>query len=197
MGTLMSWSGPIPAPPGIVRVGTRRTQITSQSVTNWALLRTPNPTVLRLDTSLELTRATIETCPPRVPPHPLGRLLELQRIRSIDLHRYRARLNLRPGSVPDALAQRVSELLVEEWGPASSKLDEPPRAFPVRHRGPRLVAESLEMAGSQPILRALFGVDGVSEAILEPGRVRVRLGRLFSWADVEEDVRTVLKSLAH
>jgi hypothetical protein len=162
-------------------------------VTVWALSRTPNRTVLRLDTSLELTEATIETCPPRVPRHPLGRLLDLPGIRSIDLHRYRARLNLLPGSDPDALARRVSEVLREEWGPASSKLDEPPRAFPVRRRGPRLVAESLEMAGSQPILRRLFGVDGVAEAILEPGMVRVRLGRMFSWADVEEDVRTVLK----
>jgi hypothetical protein len=162
-------------------------------VTAWAVTLTRNPTVVRLDTSLELTRATIETCPPRVPPHPLGRLLELPGIRSIDLHRYRARLNLLPGSDPDALARSVSKLLVEEWGPASSTVDELPRAFPVHHRGPRLVAESLEMAGSHPTLRALFGVDGVAEAILEPGTVRVRLGRLFSWADVEEDVRTALK----
>jgi hypothetical protein len=162
-------------------------------MTTWALSRTPNPTVLRLDTSLELTQATIETCPPRMPPHPLGGLLELPGIRSIDLHRYRARLNLLPGSDPDALARRVTELLVGEWGRASSKLDDPSRAFPVPYGGPRLVAESLEMAVSQPILRALFGVDGVAEAILEAGRVRVRLGRLFSWADVEEDVRTVLK----
>jgi hypothetical protein len=162
-------------------------------VNAWVLSRTPNPTVLRLDTSLELTRATIETCPPRVPPHPLGRLLGLPEIRSVDLHRYRARLNLLPGSDSDALARRVSEVLFEEWGPASSKVDEPPQAFPVRHRGPRLVAESPEMAGSQPILRALFGIDGVAEAILEPGTVRVRLGRMFSWADVEDDLRTVLK----
>src|SRR5918996_2693377 len=159
----------------------------------WALSRTPNPTVLRLDTSLELTQATIETCPPLMPPHPLARLLELPEIRSIDLHRYRARLNLLPGSDPDALARRVCEFLVGEWGPASSKVDDPPRAFPVRHRGPRLVAESLEMAGSLPILRALFSIKGVAEAILEPEMVRVRLGRLFSWAEVEKDVRTALK----
>jgi hypothetical protein len=162
-------------------------------VTTWALSRTRNRTVLRLDTSLELTRATIETCPPRVPPHPLGRLLEFPGVRSIDLHRYRARVNLLAGSDPDALARRISELLVEEWGAASSKLDDPARAFPVPYRGPRLVAESLEMTGSQPILRALFGVGGVAEAILEPGTVRVRLGRLFSWPDVEEEVRTALK----
>jgi hypothetical protein len=166
---------------------------TGQPVTAWALTLTRNPTVVRLDASLELTRATIETCPPRVPPHPIGRLLELPGIRSIDLHRYRARLNLLPGFDPDALARGVSEFLAGEWGPASSTVDDPPRAFPVRHRDSRLVAESLEMAGSHPTLRALFGVDGVAEVILEPGRVRVRLGRLFSWADVEEDVRTALK----
>ena len=159
----------------------------------WSLSRTPNPTVVRLDTSLELTQATIETCPPRVPPHPLGRLLGLPGIRSIDLHRYRARLNLLPGSDPDALARQVSEFLVGEWGPASSSVDDPPRAFAVWHRGARLAAESREMAGSQPILRAIFGVDGVVEAILEGEAVWVRLGRMFSWTDVEEDVRTALK----
>jgi hypothetical protein len=30
------------------------------------------------------------------------------------------------------------------------------------------------------------------EAILEPGHVWVRLGRLFSWTEVEEDVRRTL-----
>jgi len=49
------------------------------------------------------------------------------------------------------------------------------------------------MAGSQPILRALFGVSGVAEVILEPRQVRVRVGRLFSWAEVEDDVRKALK----
>ena len=64
----------------------------------------------------------------------------------------------------------------------------------MRYRGPRLVAESLRMAGSQPILRALFGVPGVVEAILDSGHVRVRLGRLFSWTEVEEDVRRTLEA---
>jgi hypothetical protein len=31
------------------------------------------------------------------------------------------------------------------------------------------------------------------EAILEPGHVRVRLGRLFFWANVEENVRRTLR----
>ena len=51
------------------------------------------------------------------------------------------------------------------------------------------------MAGSQPILRALFAVPGVVEAILEPGHVRVRLGRLFSWTEVEEEVRRTLEAV--
>lgn len=56
------------------------------------------------------------------------------------------------------------------------------------------MAESLQMAGSQPMLRALFGVPGVAEAILEPGHVLVRLGRLFSWTEVEDDVRRALEA---
>lgn len=164
-------------------------------MTAWALSGASNPTVLRLDTSVELTEATIETCPPMTPPKPLDRLLEIPGIRSIDLHRYRARLNLVPRSDPKTITTLVCELLAEQWGSASSKRMDPSRRFPVPYSGPRLVAESLRMAGSQPILRALFGVPGVEEAILEPAHVRVRLGRLFSWIEVEEDVRRALAKL--
>ncbi len=160
----------------------------------WALSRATNPAVLRLHTTLELTPATIETCPPSEPPHPLDRLLEIRGIRSMDLHRHVARLNLLPGSDPHAITRQVCELLAEEWGRASPKRYDPARTFSVRYRGPRLVAESLRMAGSQPILRALFGVPGVVEAILDSGHVRVRLGRLFSWTEVEEDVRRTLEA---
>lgn len=163
-------------------------------MTTWAFSRASNPMVLRLHTSLELTQATIEACPPSTPPHPLDRLLEIREIRSIDLHRYRARLNLLPGSDPHAITRQVCELLVKEWGRASSKREDPARTFPVPYSGTRLVAESLGMAGSQPILRALFGLPGVVEAILEPGHVRVRLGHLFSWTEVEEDVRKTLEA---
>ncbi len=163
-------------------------------MSTWALSRAANPTVLRLHTSLELTQATIETFPPSTPPHPLDRLLEIPGIRSIDLHRYRARLNLFPGSDPHAITRQVQELLAEEWGRASSKRDDPARTFPVPYWGPRLVAESLQMADSQPILRALFGVPGVVEAVLAPGHVRVRLGPLFSWTEVEEDVGRTLEA---
>jgi len=165
-----------------------------EPVTIWALSKASNPTVLRLHTSLELTRATIETCPPSTPRHPLDRLLEIPGIRSIDLHRYGARLNLLPGSDPHEITREVCELLVKEWGGASSKRADPARTFAVRYRSSRLVAESLQMAGSQPILQALFGVPGVVEAILVPGHVWVRLGRLFSWTEVEEDVRRTLEA---
>ena len=61
------------------------------------------------------------------------------------------------------------------------------------YAAPRLVADSLRMAGTQPIHRAVFSVRGVAEAILEPGHSRVRLGRLFSWAEAEEEVRRALE----
>ena len=48
------------------------------------------------------------------------------------------------------------------------------------------------MAGRQPVLRALFLVRGVAEAILDEGEVRVRLGRLFEWEEVEGPVRDAL-----
>jgi hypothetical protein len=142
-----------------------------------------------------LTDATIELCPPARPPSPLDRLLEVSGVRSIDLHRYRARLNLVPDADADAIAGRIHAILADAWGVPFARRAEPVRAFPVRYAGVRLVAESLAMAGSQPFLRALFQVDGVSEAILEPGLVRIRLGALFAWVDVEEDVARGLDDL--
>jgi hypothetical protein len=76
---------------------------------------------------------------------------------------------------------------------ASSKRDEPPRSYPVTYVAPRIAAESLRVAGTQPIHRAVFSVRGAAEAILEPGHVRVRLGRLFSRAEAEEEVRRALE----
>jgi hypothetical protein len=167
--------------------------LSDESVARWALSRASNPNVLRIHTSVELTPATIETCPPSSPLHPLDRLLEISGIRSIDLHRYRARLNLLPGNDPSAIARQACELLVREWGPASPEWDERAQTFPVAYGGPRLVAESLQMAGSQPTLRALFGIPGVVEAILTEGHVRVRLGPMFSWTEIEKDVRRTLE----
>jgi len=62
----------------------------------WALERAPDPWVIRIHTTVELTRATIEKCPPASPPEGLRSLLAVDGVRSIDLHRYRARLNLSP-----------------------------------------------------------------------------------------------------
>ena len=41
----------------------------------WALERAPNPRVIRVHTTVELTRATIEKCPPASPPEGLRSLL--------------------------------------------------------------------------------------------------------------------------
>jgi hypothetical protein len=146
-----------------------------------------------LDTSAELTRETIERCPPSTPPHPLDGVLDVVGIESMDLHRYHARLNLLPGSDREAIGREVARVLGEEWGAASSKRHEPARTFSVPYRGPRIVAESPRMAGSHRVLREAFGISGVAEAVLEPGKLRIRLGRLFSWDEVEDDVRGILR----
>jgi hypothetical protein len=141
---------------------------------------------------MELTPETIERCPPSTPPQPLDALLDIVGIGSMDLHRYHARLNLLPGSDREAIGREVARVLGEEWGAASSKRHEPARTFSVPYRGPRVVAESPRMAGSHRVLREAFGISGVAEAVLEPGKLRIRLGRLFSWDEVEDDVRGIL-----
>lgn len=163
----------------------------------WALERAQNPSVLLLHTTVELTRATIETCPPARAPWPLDRLLSIPGIRSLDLHRYRARLNLASGTDPALVEVRIRESLSAELGPTGDLPAEPqPRAFAVSYRGPRAVAESPGMAQSQPVLRAAFLAPGVAEAILTEGVVQVRLGRLFAWDQAEEAVRKALRSFA-
>jgi hypothetical protein len=113
----------------------------------------------------------------------------------LDLHRYRARLNLAPGTDPELVEVRIREILSPELGPPVDLPSEPPpRTFAVRYGGPRAVAESLGMARSQPVLRAAFLVPGVAEAILTEGVVQVRLGRLFSWDQADEAVRKALRS---
>ncbi|MGH2673972.1 MAG: hypothetical protein ACRDH1_00945 [Actinomycetota bacterium] len=163
----------------------------------WALERARNPSILRLHTTVELTRATIETCPPARAPWPVDRLPSIPGLRSMDLHRYRARLNLAPGTDPAHAEVRIREILSPELGPpVDLPAEPPPRTFPVRYRGPRAVAESPVMARSQPVLRAAFLAIGVAEAILTGGVVQVRLGRLFAWDQAEEAVRKVLRSFA-
>ena len=161
----------------------------------WALERAPNPRVIRVHTTVELTRATIEKCPPASPPEELRSLLAVNGVRSLDLHRYRTRLNLDPGSDAKAAWDGVARAIEAAWGAPAPLPGEPPlRAFEVAYQGPRIVAESPEMAVSDATLAALFRVPGVAEAILEAGRVWVRPGRLFSWEDLETSVRRALQS---
>jgi hypothetical protein len=156
---------------------------------SWALEATPNPATLRVHVGHELTDRTIVTSPPAELEHPLGGLLELDAVRTLDLHRYRVRVNLRPDADRDEAAANVGEILASGWGPPGLLEDDAgPRAFQVRHLGPRTVAESWEMAAGHPLLEAVFVVDGVSEAIVGEDVVLVRLGRLFAWTHAEPQV---------
>src|SRR5687767_10165203 len=110
----------------------------------WALERAPNPRVIRVHTTVELTQATIEKCPPASPPEGLRSLLEMDGVRSVDLHRYRARLNLSPGCDAKAAWDGVARAIEAAWGaPAPLPGEPPPRGFEVAYEGPRIVAESL------------------------------------------------------
>ncbi len=166
------------------------------SAVKWALEKAPNPRVIRVHTTIELTQATIEKCPPTIPPEGLRSVLTLHAVDSIDLHRYRARLNLNPDWDARTAFEEVNVAIGEAWGAPSGFAGEPlPRAFEVPYQGARIVAESLEMAGLDGILSAFFRVEGVAEAVLEPGKVSVRLGRLFSWKDVEASVRLASRTI--
>ena len=161
----------------------------------WALETARNPRVILVHTTVELTRATIEKCPPTSPPEGLRSVLAVDGVRSVDLHRYRARLNLSPGCDARATWDGVARAIEAAWGAPAPLPGEPaPRAFEVAYEGPRIVGESPEMAAPDAILVALFRVPGVAEAIIEAGRVWVRPGRLFSWEDLETPVRLALQS---
>jgi hypothetical protein len=156
---------------------------------SWALESTRNPSVLRVHVGYELTDRTIVTSPPADVDRPLAALLELDAVRTLDLHRYRVRVNLRPDADCDATAEHVGEILASGWGPASRLEPDPgPRAFQVGNAGPRTVAESAEMAVGHTLLELVFAVEGVSEAIAGADLMLVRLGRLFGWADTEPEV---------
>jgi hypothetical protein len=161
----------------------------------WALEDAPNPSVVRLHVDIELTGETIVRCPPGAPPDALSGLAEIGSVRSIDLHRYRARLNLRTDADREAVRGHADAILTGRWGPPSSLgPDAGPRAFEVATSGPRAVAESPAMAQGHGLLEAVFAVDGVAEAIAGEGLVLVRLGRLFGWADREDRVREALQT---
>lgn len=162
-------------------------------MTRWVLEDAANPSVIRLHVDVELTAETIVTCPPGQAPAPLDALLLLEGLRTIDLHRYRARLNLEPGAGRANVWDEVEAALAAAWGEAEAlPIEELPRAFEIEHGRPRAVAESLSMAGDHSMLAALFSVDGVAEAIVGEGIALVRLGRLFRWDAAEDPVREAL-----
>lgn len=161
----------------------------------WALEGALNPTILRLHVRRALTERTIVTCPPGEAVSPLDRLLEIEGVRSIDIHRYRVRLNLRPDGGRSAVSLEVRSLLSKAWGPAVDLPPEAlPRAFADPYEGARRVAESREMAevSGVPALRAVFVAPGVVEAIAAPGMILVRIGRLFGWDEAEAAVAAAL-----
>ncbi|MEX0754813.1 MAG: hypothetical protein WD556_06805 [Actinomycetota bacterium] len=160
----------------------------------WAVEAAANPSVLRLHTMLELTKRTIVGCPPGDPGAPLDLLLVIPGVRSIELHRYLARLNLYPGADIGGVWSAVVGSLMPSWGrPVDPpEIEHDPRSFPVDDNGPRRVAESFEMAADDPILIAMFRVHGVAEAILEHGRVGIRPGRLFDWEHLHPRVLAAL-----
>lgn len=163
----------------------------AMSGAGWAIEDAPNPTVLRVHVAVALTDETILTSPPAAAPEPIDRLLEIEAIRSLDIHRYRVRLNLRPGAGRAATREHVAEVLEAAWGPAADLGPDPgPRAFQAVAGGVRTVAESPAMAAGHPVLEAVFAVDGVSEAIAGDGMVLVRLGRLFDWDERQEAVQS-------
>jgi hypothetical protein len=166
--------------------------------TGWAIESTPNPSVLRVHTRVELTARTIETCPPAEAPPPLDGLVLLEGVRALDLHRYRARINLLPGADSGSIRAAAARSLADAWGPAlpSAAVEDLPRAFAVDYHGGRVVAESMQMAGSVPVAAALFTVDGVAEVVLANGLAMVTLGRLFSWYETEPLILEALRPRA-
>ena len=101
---------------------------------------------------------------------------------------------LHPHAEAASVGSTITGSLMPVWG-RPVELPEPPpepRTFPASGAGPRRVAESLEMAGEDPMLSALFRVHGVAEAIAEDGAVRVRAGRLFDWDHVQPRVVAAL-----
>lgn len=161
----------------------------------WALERPANPSVLRVHVDHQLTDRTIVTSPPAEIARPLSGLLELETVCTVDLHRYHARVNLAYGADREIAAGHTSNILRAAWGDESDDgAESDPRAFEIDYAGPRVVAESAEMAAGRDLLVRLFTVTGVREAILGDGLALVRIGRLFTWGTVEPAVTAALRA---
>ena len=161
----------------------------------WSLEEPTNRSVLRVHVDHELTDRTIVTSPPAEIAQPLGGVLELEAVRTVDVHRYHARLNLVHGVDRAVTAGHVGDILRAVWGvEADGGAESDPRAFEIDYSGPRVIAESAEMAAGRDLLVRLFTVVGVREAILGDGLALVRIGRLFTWNAVEPAVTAVLRS---
>jgi hypothetical protein len=103
----------------------------------WALEGAPNPRVIRVHTTVELTRATIEKCPPASPPEGLRSVLAVDEVRSVDLHRDRARLNLSPGCDARAAWNGVARAIEATWGlrlPSPASLRHERSRLPTKNR---------------------------------------------------------------
>jgi hypothetical protein len=161
----------------------------------WVLERPANPSVVRVHVDHQLTDRTIVTSPPAGIARPLTGLLELGAVRTVDLHRYHARVNLVYGADREGAVRHVEDILRAAWGhEADDGAESDPRAFEIDYAGPRVVAESAEMAAGRDLLVRLFRVTGVREAILGDGLALVRIGRLFTWAVVEPAVTAALRA---
>jgi len=160
----------------------------------WALEHPTNPSVLRVHVDHELTDRTIVSSPPAAIACPLAGLLEIEAVRTVDLHRYHARVALRHGMDREVATEHVRDILRTAWGDETDGDGEAdPRAFEIDYTGPRVAAESVEMAGDRALLVRLFSVAGVREAILGDGLALVRIGRLFTWTAVEPAVAAALR----
>ena len=86
----------------------------------WVLEPAMNPSVLRIHVGHQLTDRTIVTSPPAELAMPLAGLLELEAVRTVDLHRYRVRVNLVPAADRERTADHVREIIRPAWGPEAA-----------------------------------------------------------------------------
>ena len=148
--------------------------------TVWAIEGAPNPTVLRVHVGWCLTDRTIVSCPPGPAPAPFDGFLEIDGVRSIDLHPYRVRVNLSPGGGRGSVSS--PRRFLAACGPGAALGTEPlPRAFAHPYAGARGWRRarrwpSIGGAGRGVALRG----DGGGRGRAGPGVGRADR-RLFDW----------------